>query len=78
MTNNNNLLFAWNPINEALLHDERGDRIFHERLYPFKMPDRQFVKLFRLNKQTNKLVNVMNLICSTGISIRCNNEGNFF
>ena len=58
--NNNNLLFAWDLINEALLHDERGDRTFHERLDPFELPDRQFVKLFRLNKQTTEaLVDVI-------------------
>lgn len=57
----NNNIFAWNLINEAEAQDERGDRIFHERLNPFELPDRQFVKLFRLNKHTTEaLIDIMN------------------
>ena len=52
IANNLNNLMALQMRNEALEHDERDNRIFYATQNAFELSDRQFIKIFRLNKET--------------------------
>ena len=59
VANNFNNIMALQMRNEAIEHDERGNRIFYNRQDAFELSDRQFIKIFRLNKEvTANLIDV--------------------
>lgn len=59
VANNFTNLIALQMRNEAIEHDERGNRIFYDRQDAFDLSDRQFIKMFRLNKEvTANLIDV--------------------